>query len=362
LKYESPSKKTHQDDIYNARALRWPVQDGRRWIRLEELPIEPNPQNEDELWIVPGLAKWLYDQKEIVRRSYLHGRLYQLRQPDKGQARWYYQPEAGSPDEKPPHRTLVDDPELLAELRALEAKGQGRGPMSKATLRVRQCLVRSVMTCAWKKWGWLDRDYGAQISMERKPPGRTLFLTHDELRDVVIHATPGFDEALLAAAWIGWRKGNVWGLEWSRVVFPVRDAAGELLQPGVIWVESEDTKNEEPIAQPMTEHLEQLLLMRWEQRNGRLVFHQGDGKPWRDVRKRWRSTKVAASLPAEYIERLRIHDLRHTFASHMLQSGASDAEIMQAGGWRDVKSMRGYAHLRVGHLLEPLNRRHKRRD
>jgi integrase len=54
------------------------------------------------------------------------------------------------------------------------------------------------------------------------------------------------------------------------------------------------------------------------------------------------------------LDPFRWHDLRHTFASWMAQSGASDRVLQQAGGWSSAKMVERYAHLRPSDMLPHL--------
>jgi len=363
LKEVSPRIKTHQQNIDNARVLRWPFLHDRRWIRLEEA----------ELVDVPTLlAAWEADQRAVLQRSYFRSEIYQLRANGSGIATWYFQP-APSEGDRPQPRCAVTDKELLRELQ----DRTGRGPFSNATIRQRQILVKQVLKAAWRKWSrpddvWLKENVSEKIDLVPAPPARQRFANYDQLLAMVIAAPIGFDAAILAGAWIGWRRSNivgsmnkkVAGLEWDRVLFPVdeedqKTGERQRLQLGMFWVgDPDDIKNKDPIAQPMSDRVEQLLRMMWDCRvklpdpKPFLVFHRGDGRAWGDFRRRWETTKRRAGIDP----RFRWHDLRHTWASHMVQADVSDAHLQKLGGWKDPKMVRVYGHLRVEHLLGAVNK------
>lgn len=357
LKTRSPRKRTYLDDLSNAAALRWPIWDpeSRRWLRLEETPLEEVPK---------VLAKWVADLKGVLDRRYIDNQLYQLRKKPNGTTAWYFQydprkdPNA-PPDARPEPRTEVTDVQLLQRL----ARKRGRGPFSTGTLRVRQALVSSVLRCAWKYWGWLDYNVAERIDFEPPADEKGMPLDWNSLLRLLIAAPPHFDDAILAAVWIGWRRANILGgykrnrpvrgLSWDHVVFPVYKedpATGELveIQPGYYYVDRFDSKNKKPLAQPMTKHVEQLLRMRWEVRNGPLVFHRGDGRPWGDFKKVWEATKKRAGVDP----RLRWHDLRHTWATTLTIAGGHERHIQELGGWKDRRSMERYTHLALAHLRQ----------
>jgi site-specific recombinase XerD len=56
------------------------------------------------------------------------------------------------------------------------------------------------------------------------------------------------------------------------------------------------------------------------------------------------------------VENFRFHDLRHTFASYLLMSGASLAELAEALGHRTLAMVKRYAHLSRAHAATVVER------
>lgn len=52
------------------------------------------------------------------------------------------------------------------------------------------------------------------------------------------------------------------------------------------------------------------------------------------------------------IEDFRSHDLRHTWASWLIQSGVPLSVLQEMGGWESIEMVRRYAHLAPNHLSE----------
>lgn len=69
------------------------------------------------------------------------------------------------------------------------------------------------------------------------------------------------------------------------------------------------------------------------------------------VRKAWERVKIRAGLPPD----LRIHDLRHTFASTLVSKGRSIHEVGQILGHSQVQMTMRYAHLAPQRLIEAAN-------
>ncbi|MBV8636340.1 MAG: site-specific integrase [Burkholderiaceae bacterium] len=65
------------------------------------------------------------------------------------------------------------------------------------------------------------------------------------------------------------------------------------------------------------------------------------GKPVGQINaKAWR-----AALKRAGIENFRRHDLRHTWASWLVQNGTPMYDLQEMGGWKSAEMVRRYAHL-----------------
>ena len=77
-----------------------------------------------------------------------------------------------------------------------------------------------------------------------------------------------------------------------------------------------NTKNNEKREIPMNQVVFNFLLKVKKHPNSSYVFCNKDGKPYSDVKKAfWHALKRAG------IKNFRFHDLRHTFASHLVMAG-----------------------------------------
>ena len=73
---------------------------------------------------------------------------------------------------------------------------------------------------------------------------------------------------------------------------------------------------------------------------GRQKMKLGSNKAWKGALKR------------AGISNFRFHDLRHTWASWLVQSGVSLLALKEMGGWETLEMVQRYAHLSAGHLTE----------
>ena len=71
-------------------------------------------------------------------------------------------------------------------------------------------------------------------------------------------------------------------------------------------------------------------------------------KPRTSIAGAWQSLRANAGLPRD----IRLHDLRHTYASHAIMSGETLSMTGKLPGHRSVKSTERYAHLDAAFLAK----------
>lgn len=67
----------------------------------------------------------------------------------------------------------------------------------------------------------------------------------------------------------------------------------------------------------------------------------------RNHRRRWEAGKRRAGITD-----FRFHDLRHTWASWLVQAGVPLSALQEMVGWESIEMVRRYAHLAPNHLTE----------
>ncbi|WP_250541573.1 site-specific integrase, partial [Escherichia coli] len=76
------------------------------------------------------------------------------------------------------------------------------------------------------------------------------------------------------------------------------------------------------------------------------------GKPGRFKMRIDSKTSWLSACRRAGIEDFRFHDLRHTWASWLIQSGVPLSVLQEMGGWESIEMVRRYAHLAPNHLTE----------
>lgn len=78
-----------------------------------------------------------------------------------------------------------------------------------------------------------------------------------------------------------------------------------------------------------------------------LVFPMRDGRPWSDGKyRKWRRLSFKPALERAGLDRgIRVYDLRHAHASHLLQSGMTIVEVAERLGHDPATCLSTYAHV-----------------
>lgn len=175
------------------------------------------------------------------------------------------------------------------------------------------------------------------------------WFTEDELQQI-LDLSCGFRTHVLFAARTGARLGEIRALRWDRIDWDAREVRiveSVTYRPGRdIW---KAPKSGKPRTIPLASDLVEALRAHPRALRTKYVF-AGGGTRGEVTAHALNSTmyrirnrvfdKTDITTPFTW------HALRHTFASHLVQAGVSDAVIMDLCGWSDTKLVRRYGHLR----------------
>lgn len=220
-------------------------------------------------------------------------------------------------------------------------------PVSAATRSQHLSFMRSLLRIAANEWRWIK---SAPVIKTRKPVSKRIrWLTREEADRLIECMPDSFRPVVIFALATGLRRSNILDLEWSQVD----------LQRKVAWVNPENAKAGKAIGVALNDTACRVLRnqtgkhLRW-------VFvhtkpkHRPDGTLTPPVRKMRVDDNSAwyIGLRRAGIENFRFHDLRHTWASWLIQSGVPLSALQEMGGWESIEMVRRYAHLAPNHLTE----------
>lgn len=232
------------------------------------------------------------------------------------------------------HLRLRDiDPDHVSRA-AAELRASGR---SGATSNRYVAALSAVLQSARRSWGWIDFNAAREIRRERESAGRVRYLS-DEERSALLAAcaasrNPRLAQLVTVALYTGARQGELLNLRWEDVDLERRVAT--------LW----ETKNSENRTIPLPGPAVRALLDLGADREG-LVFGLRVFP-----RQAWYFALDRAGLQS-----FRFHDLRHSAASMLAQSGASLLDIATILGHKTMAMVKRYSHLSPSHLSEVSDR------
>lgn len=144
----------------------------------------------------------------------------------------------------------------------------------------------------------------------------------------------------------GMRRGELCGLKWDKIDF-VRSMI-EVSRIRDRYGLRETTKSGKTRFVPMNTQLRDTLLQLSHRRINDYVFIKECGQPmaaqhaYREFNKLQKESGVSTKI--------RVHDLRHTFASHFMMNGGNPYDLQKILGHHDFKMTQIYAHLSPEHL------------
>ncbi len=210
--------------------------------------------------------------------------------------------------------------------------------LSPAT-RNRHLAHLSSMFNKGKEWGLVTDNPAQGIKPLRENGARTRFLDRGEIQRLLDVASQTFRPILIIALHTGMRKGEILKLRWSEVDF----------NNSIITIQESKSgkKRMLPMDATVCETLK-VLLSRFKKG---YVFPSpvGEGKPLYDCRKQFSNAVKQAG-----IHNFRFHDLRHTFASHLVMNAVDIKTVQELLGHATLTMTMRYTHLAPDHRMRAI--------
>jgi integrase len=195
------------------------------------------------------------------------------------------------------------------------------------------------------EWKWLENPLNLKVKKDRA--GRVRWLSHEEANRLVNCCSEPLKSVVKFALCTGLRRSNIVNLEWSQVDLNRR----------VAWIHAENSKSGRAIGVPLNSIACEILRNQVGNHHLYVFVHtkaknRADGSMTEPVRKMRvdDNTGFRNALNRAGIENFRFHDLRHTWASWLIQSGVPLSDLKTMGGWESLEMVFRYAHLAPEHL------------
>lgn len=192
-------------------------------------------------------------------------------------------------------------------------------------------MLSRAFNLAVKEWEWLSDNPVSKVSKETENNERDQWLSPEEEAKILEECPGWLRDIIVFDLHTGLRQDELLSLEWSRVDFPRRTI---LIQK---------TKNGKPKALPLNLIALNILEEKSKVRSVKndLVFLSSNGTKinrhnlWRAFRK---------VLDDAGIQDFTFHDLRHTFATRLVQRGEDIYKVAKLMGHKDIRMTQRYAH------------------
>jgi len=190
-----------------------------------------------------------------------------------------------------------------------------------------------------KEWGLITDNPAQGIKPLRENGARTRFLDKEEIQLLLNASRKEFRPILISALHTGMRKGEILKLIWPDVDFKNR----------IITVQESKSGKKRMI--PMDDTLYETLKVLPARFKRGYVFLSPvkEGKPCYDFKRQFGNAVKKAG-----IENIRFHDLRHTFASHLIMAGVDLMTVKELLGHASVTMTMRYAHLAPDHRMRAI--------
>ncbi len=225
-------------------------------------------------------------------------------------------------------RTLADiTPKLIVAYKNKRYE-DGKAP---ATINRELANLKKAFNLALREWEWCHQNPVTRVSMEKENNKRDRWLSEEEESRLLTACVPWLHDLVTFALHTGMRMGEILELTWRGVDFTRRTVT--VLR----------SKNGERRTIPVNETVLRVLKEKSKVRSlaSDLVFCSKAFTPMESGHLR-RSFRLALSKAK--IEEFHFHDLRHTFATRLVQRGIDLYKVQQLLGHKSPIMTQRYAH------------------
>lgn len=216
-------------------------------------------------------------------------------------------------------------------------KIQRREKVSAASVNRELACLSHMFTIAIN-WKIVTSNPVKKVKKFKEPPGRLRYLSMEELDRLIDASSDDLKPIIITAFNTGMRKSEILHLKWDNVDLDSRT---------ITVVES---KNNEIRVIPINSWLYETLITHPSFRKHKFVFTRKNGE-----RVTCFKTAFDNALSRSGIEDFHFHDLRHTFASHLVMNGENLKTVQQLLGHKDIKMTMRYSHLSKDYVQQAVD-------
>ncbi|MFC1888839.1 tyrosine-type recombinase/integrase [Thermodesulfobacteriota bacterium] len=237
-------------------------------------------------------------------------------------------------------RQLSQITPYLVEKYKVERRRTG---VKEVTVNRELALLRHMFNSALS-WGRAKDNPVRQVKPFREREKTMTILSHEQEQKLLkvlreSQQVGHFEDIIIAYLNTGFRKRELLDLTWSQVKFSDR------------YLVLTNTKGGEVRKVPINSTMMAVLdRARAKERPGPYIFaNPATGKPYKDILETIKVYACKIGLPE-----LRIHDLRHTFASRLVMTGVDLPTVKELMGHKDITMTMRYAHPSPDHKRQAI--------
>ncbi len=208
-------------------------------------------------------------------------------------------------------------------------KTERRGQVGPASVNRELSCLKHMFTKAIH-WKMASSNPVKTVKLFREDNARLRYLTKAEVKRLLGECVDHLKPIVIVAIFTGMRKSEILNLKWEDVDFKQK----------IIYVANTKNGNikEIPIASSVYKILRQLPS------RSQFVFSKEDGNRYIDIK-----TSFNNAVKRAKINDFVFHDLRHTFASHLVMNGVDLLTVKELMGHKTINMTLRYAHLSPEH-------------
>ncbi|MBU2541336.1 MAG: tyrosine-type recombinase/integrase [Candidatus Omnitrophica bacterium] len=195
------------------------------------------------------------------------------------------------------------------------------------------------------EWGKARDNPVLKVKLFKENNKRLRYLEKEEIIKLLAKCSKHLKPIVIVALNTGMRRGEILNLKWQDCDF----------RRGIIHLLN--TKNGDKREIPMNEKVKTALIRTKKHSESPYVFCNDKGEPYGNVRKSFFTAMRKAG-----IINFRFHDLRHSFASHLVMSGVDLNTVRELLGHKSLKMTLRYSHLSPDHKKRAVDVLSKRMD
>ncbi|MBE0433086.1 site-specific integrase [candidate division WOR-3 bacterium] len=217
-------------------------------------------------------------------------------------------------------------------------KNRRKDKVTPATVNRELSCIKHMFNKA-VEWGHLPDNQLRPVMKFKEPPGRMRYLQNEEISRLLNYCADHLKPIVIMALNTGMRKGEILNLTWGDVNLKNR------------MITITNSKNNSSRIIPINDATYGILVSLGQQIVEQYVFSHPDGKPYRDIK-----DGFTAAVNRAKLSDVRFHDLRHTFASHLVMNGVPILEVQKLLGHKTLAMTMRYSHLSNKNLRDAVDK------